>query len=630
MQKLTIPLLVVVFLFLLEMQNVGLNRCAAQTLAPVAKSAELYDSQPILSPMLPPSEVVAKAKLPPGFVMQAIASEPDVQQPIAMAWDAKGRLWVAENYTYSEASINVDKSLSDRIVILEDTDGDGTLDKRTVFWDEGKQLTSIEIGHQGVWVLAAPNLLFLSDENDDDVLDGPPKIILNGFDEGMRHNFVNGLRFGPDGWLYGRHGILGVSNVGFPEGSELQKLAIAEAANAADSKQQNVAPKSFGKTNFRGSAERKKIHCGVWRFNTRTYEVEWVCQGTTNPWGMDWDKHGNLFFINTVIGHLWHAIPNSHLQRMYGEDLDPYTYELLPHIADHVHWDEKGEDWKATRTGVVSPGTDAAGGGHAHSGMMIYQANQWPSEHQNKLFTLNFHGQRINQETLIRQGAGFVGKHGPDMVFWNDPWFRGIELASAPDGSVVVLDWSDQGECHENDGVHRHSGRIYRISYKTDKPGMAPKQADMRKMTSEQLLRLTNDPNVWQSRMARQVLIDATIDTTASSNGKTSSNSLSPAQIAKLKSDVLSTRSDSKEPDPLLPRLNALWLLNATDHLEPDTAIQLLRADEPEAMHAAVIRLIGDHGLSASNANESKIYDAMLDLVQNLAAWSDFTWHRSC
>ncbi len=97
---------------------------------------------------------------------------------------------------------------------------------------------------------------------------------------------------------------------------------------------------------------------------------------------------------------------------------------------------------------------------------MIYQGDQWPSEDRGKLFTLNLHGRRVNVERLERSGSGFVGKHEPDRFFAGDPKFRGIDLGYGPDGGVFVLDWNDSGECHESTGVHRTSGRIYKITWK--------------------------------------------------------------------------------------------------------------------------------------------------------------------
>ena len=97
---------------------------------------------------------------------------------------------------------------------------DGHFDKRTVFHDQAQRLTSVEVGFGGVWALCAPQLLFFPDKNCDDVPDGKPIVVLDGFDAGpVRHNIVNGLRWGPDGWLYGRHGIQATSHVGAPRRS---------------------------------------------------------------------------------------------------------------------------------------------------------------------------------------------------------------------------------------------------------------------------------------------------------------------------------------------------------------------------------------------------------------------------
>jgi len=181
------------------------------------------------------SDAVAKIKAPPGFNATLVAAEPDVQNPISIAMDDRGRLWIAENYTYSEYSF--EPRLRDRIVVLEDTQHNGHFDKRTVFWDGGQKLTSVEPGFGGVYVLCAPRLLFIPDRDGDLVPDGEPEVLLDGWEENeVHHNIVNGLRWGPDGWLYGRHGIQGTSHVGKPG-----------------------TP----------AAERQQLNCGIWRVPSR-------------------------------------------------------------------------------------------------------------------------------------------------------------------------------------------------------------------------------------------------------------------------------------------------------------------------------------------------------------------------
>ncbi|MBI1313018.1 c-type cytochrome [bacterium] len=396
---------------------------------------EVFNTEPSELKFLTPQEALAGMSVPDGFEISLFAAEPDVQQPIAISTDDRGRLWVCENYSYAERETGFENRLKDRIVILEDTDGDGVSDKRTVFWDQGRRLTSVEIGYGGAWVLDAPNLLFIPDRDGDDKPDGEPVVMLDGWDaDSVRHNIVNGLRWGPDGWLYGRHGILATSTVGVPGASPDQ---------------------------------RTSLNCSVWRFHPTKHDFEVVCEGTTNSWGMDWDANGELFFINTVIGHLWHAVPGAYFRRMYGEHFNPHVYQVIEQTADHFHWDTK-ETWSDIRKLGVTKTTNEAGGGHAHSGMVIVPPGLWGKEYDNSVLAINLHGQRINRDCLVREGATFVGKHAPDFLKATDPWFRGVELHFGPDGVLYVADWSDVGECHENDGVHRTSGRIYQIRPKGD------------------------------------------------------------------------------------------------------------------------------------------------------------------
>ena len=402
-----------------------------QTLAadfPVPFNTEKLDPA---GPM-PAEEVARTMELPPGFRCQVFAAEPDVQQPIAMAWDRKGRLWVAENYTFAENPKRWDTTLRDRIIILEDKDGDGKHDGRKVFWDQGSYLTSVEYGYGGVWILNEGKLAFIADKNGDDVPDSAPEILLDGFNtKTIGHNIVNGLRWGPDGWLYGRHGITDTSSIGAPGTPE---------------------------------ERRTRLNCAIWRYHPTRRVFEVVAHGGTNSWGHDWNQDGELFMINTVIGHLWHVIPGAYYRRMFGAHLNPHVYEVIEQTADHFHWDTGSEKWSDIRTGISNK-TLELGGGHAHVGMLIYQGGTWPKEYHGAILTCNLHGNRINMDRLERQGCGYVGKHAPDFMKAKDKWFRGLDLLTGPDGNVFVSDWSDTGECHDNDGVHRTSGRIYKIVY---------------------------------------------------------------------------------------------------------------------------------------------------------------------
>jgi putative membrane-bound dehydrogenase-like protein len=467
---------------------------------------------------LSPEQVCATARLPPGFRLEVFAAEPAVQNPIAICTDGRGRLWVAENFTWAGNGLGVwDDTLRDRIVVLADRDGDGRHDERTVFWDGGTRVTGVATGLGGVWVIDLPHLLFIPDHDDDLVPDGPPQVVLDGFDESsVGHTPANGLTWGPDGWLWGRHGIQGTSRIGRPDA---------------------------------GDSQRVRINTGIWRYHPTRRLVEKVMDGMTNSWGTDFDAHGETFVINTVIGHLWHAVHGSHVERMYGTDLEPHVYDLVPQVADHVHWDT-GEKWSDVRDGI-SDGTSAAGGGHAHIGLMIYQGDAWPEEYRGGVFTLNLHGRRINHDRLAPRGAGYTATHAPDICFVADPWFRGMDLVAGPDGGVFIADWSDTGECHDHDGVHRTSGRIYRLVHGAPRPGVTP---DVAAADSSALRRHLVAGNQWWSRAAVREWQDRS------------------RRGVPLADDVAWLgRHAAEAPDPL-HRLRALWALAAIDGAAPTAA----------------------------------------------------------
>ena len=536
-----------------------------------------HNTQEITTPFLSAEEAIKGINLPEGFTINLFAGEPHVNQPIAMTWDARGRLWVAECYTYAKSGIKFDTNLRDRILIFEDTNQDGRFDKRTVFWDQAQRLTSIAVGHGGVWATCAPNFLFIPDKNGDDVPDGDPVILLDGWEGNpIGHNIVNGLKWGIDGWLYGRHGITTTSHVGTPGTPQ---------------------------------EERRKLRCSIWRYHPIRHSFEVVCEGTTNPWGHDWDEHGQLFFINTVIGHLWHGVPGAYFKRMHGQHFNKHLYELIDQTADHYHWDKGKEHWADLRKGMTTS-TDQAGGGHAHCGMMIYQGQNWPTHYQGKVFTANLHGRRINCDRLQRKGTGYTGKHEPDFMKITDPWFRGIEIDYGPNGEVYILDWSDIGECHENDGVHRTSGRIYRIIHGKLKK---PKFGDLRKMNSLELAHLQADGNEWHARKARLILQERGNQTKST-----------PSE-GKAREFLLRTLTEHED---VRIKLRALWTLHTMRDGLSENMLQKLLDHEEEHLRLWATRLLADDGKTPSNQS----INAMTRLADQRKLWARPTlpWLQPC
>ena len=420
-------------------------------------------------PRMPAEQAAKDWQLPPGIEASLFAAEPDVQNPIDLAWDSSGRLWIAENYTYAEREQRFQLDLRDRVLVLEDRNGDGRHDHRTVFTDEVQMLTSVEVGYGGVWLMCPPRLLFLPDRDRDAVPDGPAEVVLDGFEVAKQnyHNFANGLRFGPDGWLYGRCGGSCPGRVGPPDAADDRRVALEG---------------------------------GIWRFHPPSQRFEVLTHGTTNPWGHDWNDVGELFFVNTVNGHFWHGIPGAHFKRPFTLDPNRHTYELIDFHADHWHFDT-GKSWTDSRDGAAND----YGGGHAHCGLMIYRGDQWPAEFRGDAFTWNLHGRRLNREILERSGSGYVARHAPDVMLAADPWFRGMELSYGPDGSVFAIDWSDTGECHEHSGVHRTSGRVFRFA---DRGHREPAAVALHQADDSQLVKLQRHPNGWFAHQGRLLLFE--------------------------------------------------------------------------------------------------------------------------
>jgi hypothetical protein len=125
-----------------------------------AISSHAVANEPAATEPIPATKAAAGFRVPEGFQVSVFAAEPDVRNPIAMAWDTRGRLWIAENYTYSDQTQKFDLRFRDRVLIFEDAEGDGRFDRRTVFTEDVQRLASVELGFGGVWLLCPPQLLF--------------------------------------------------------------------------------------------------------------------------------------------------------------------------------------------------------------------------------------------------------------------------------------------------------------------------------------------------------------------------------------------------------------------------------------------------------------------------------------
>jgi putative membrane-bound dehydrogenase-like protein len=473
-------------------------------------------AEPALAP-LPPEDAAREMRVPEGFSVSLVAAEPDVVQPISFCFDDRGRLFVAEALNYGAWQ----PTGKDRIVILEDSDGDGRFESRKVFYDELNYVTGVEVGFGGVWVMSPPKLYFLPDKDGDDKLDGEPVVLFDGFGhKESRHNLANGFTWGPDGWLYAGHGRTSPSDVGRP-----------------------------------GTSDRERIHCdgGVYRIHPTRMDFENFADGTTNPWGVDFNDYGQCFVSNCVNPHLFHVLQGGHYEPWRNRPSSLYAYDRLPTCADHLHYPSGKPNAMRGETAE----TLALGGGHAHCGTLIYLGDSFPPLYRNSAFLCNVHGRRINHDILRPKGSGYVASHSSDLAIAADPWFMGVTLRTGPDGSVFVSDWSDTGECHTYK-PNKETGRIYKISY--GKPKRVP--IDVAKLSDDELVELQLHKNDWYVRHARRLLQER------SANSEWKGDAAHAA-----------LRETLERHEDVTRRLRALWALHVTGGLDARALLRLL--DDP-------------------------------------------------
>ena len=485
---------------------------------------------------LSPEEAVKAITMPKGFQATLYAAEPDVRQPVAFTIDARGRLWVIECLTYPRRA--PEGQGKDSIVIFEDTDNDGKADKRTVFAEGLNLATGIEVGFGGVWVGAAPHLLFIPDRNADDKPDSKPEVLLDGWGFQDTHETLNTFLWGPDGWLYGCQGVFTHSAVGKPGSSQ---------------------------------TERTKINAGIWRYHPTQHKFEVFAEGTSNPWGIDFDRHGQLWAEACVIPHLWHVIQGARYQRQAGQHFNPYTFDDIKQTADHVHYaGNQGPHAGNNRS-------DAAGGGHAHAGLMIYQGDNWPEQYRHKIYIGNIHGQRVNVDVAEPRGSGYVGRHAPDFLNFNDKWSQVVNFRQGPDGAVYFIDWYDRQQCHTPDfNAHdRSNGRIFKVVYGDKHPPLI----DQTKMSADELVdSQLNQDNDLVVRTARRLLQE-----------RHASKSLDASARTRLLEKLKGNLTDEQ-------RLRVLWALHVTGGVPDDVALAELRRTDRPFSSAWALQLMTEDG----------------------------------
>ena len=515
------------------------------------------------TPRTGPEQTIAQMHVPEGFRVEVVVAEPDLHQPIAFAWDERGRLWVAEAYSYPTkrpAGQGLDK-----LVVFSDLDGDGRFETRKVFAEGLNLVSGFEVGFGGVWVGAAPELLFIPDRNQDDIPDGPPQVLLDGFGFQDTHECLNSFLWGPDGWLYGNQGVFNLAHIGKP----------------------GTPP-----------AARTEMRAGVWRYHPVRHEFEVYAHGGSNPWGLDYDQRGQMFMthcrsywgrgLTTQVfqgGHFWNQANANYAPFIIADppaEFPSYRNYLLA-SARYDHG----------AGGAGERGSDAIYGGHSHVGTMIYLGDNWPDEYRGHLFTHNLGGHQMNQQVNIPMGSGFNTVHaGRDPLFCTDPKYVAVDLQYGPDGAVYFIDWYDQQHCHNpnTERWDRSNGRMYRMEWAAT---YRPVRVDLGRLGDAKLAELQTHKNEWYTRTARRLLQERA----AAGGNVHAARRLLVAQL--------------QVPDSTL-RLKALWALHALGALEPSWMDRALK-DPDEFVRGWSIALATDTRKASPNQQDQFIQMARAD-----------------
>ncbi|MCJ7465838.1 MAG: PmoA family protein [Maribacter sp.] len=491
--------------------------------------------------LLSPEEAVKAMTIKKGYAVNAFASEPMITQPMAFCWDDKGRMWIAENRDYESRGNGFSNYGDSRILILEDTDQDGVADTKKVFLEGIPFPSAIAVGHGGLFLGAPPNLLFVPDENQDDKADEADiKVLLTGWGIRDRHETINSLHWGPDGWLYGLEGFATPSVIRKPKGKgRIYRHQEAFPEDLLD-------------------ADGVDINGGVWRYHPIKDRFEAVAHGFSNPWGIDYDSKGQLFITACVIPHLFHVIPGGIYHRQGGQHFNPYVYEDIKTIVDHRHRS-------------------------AHGGARIYQSDAFPKDQQGRIFMANIHEHAVLSDILTPNGSGFTASHGEDFMLANNAQWVGFSIEVGPEGALYVLDWHDADICG-GEVLNKETGRVYRImpekSVAENWPGRFD---DLSEKSDVELVELQRSKSNWHAQRARVIL-----------QYRASKKALDKAAITLL-NDMLNNEPSEDQ------RLRALWALQITGNISKKRLVQLL-ADKEPYVRGWAIQFLGEDQAASKEA----------------------------
>ena len=412
---------------------------------------------------LSPEEALQHFKIPADLKVELVVADPVIAQPLFMSWDERGRLWVMEYRQYPDPAglkmVSRDTFLrsvydkvplpppnhvpgADRISIHEDRDGDGTPEVHSVFLDGLNIATSFAVGRGGVFVTNPPYLLFYPDRNHDDIPDGDPEVLLEGFGIEDSHSVINSLRFGPDGWLYGAQGSTVSGVVKRPGSTEPPVRSLGQV---------------------------------IWRYHpeSRVYEV--FAEGGGNTFGCEIDARGRVFSgHNGGDTRGFHYVQGGYYRKGFGKHgplSNPFAFGFFEHIKHH----------SVPR--------------FSHT-FIIYEEAGLPERYRGRLFGVEpLQGQVVLSDIRPWQSS-FETEDIERVLKTDDPWFRPVDIKTGPDGAVYVADLYEQRIDHSSHyagRVHKTSGRIYRLTARDLPRTPAPPALD--KASAEELLAALSSPS---------------------------------------------------------------------------------------------------------------------------------------
>lgn len=430
---------------------------------------------------LPAGQAQKLLQVPVDFEVKLFAAEPDITNPIAMAWDERGRLWIVESVDYPNTFVETDGQANDRIKICEDTDGDGRADKFTVFADSLNIPTSIVFANGGVIVSMAPDFVFLQDTDGDDKADFQ-KILISGWGKNDTHAGPSNLQYGFDNRIWG---VLGYSG-------------------------------------FNGTTDgrEQRFGSGIYRFAPDGQQLEFLANSSNNTWGLGFSEDNNVFISTANNTHsAFYSMPAGYMKHKLPGYANVYPIQK---IDGHYHAHAMTPNLRQV---------DVLGGFTAAAGHHLYTARNFPKAYWNRIAFVNEPTVRLVHQAIIEpDGAGFREKDDWNLIASSDEWFGPVHSQVGPDGAVWVADWYNfiiqhnvfvpaqapsefilpfteqprgQGNAFSSAMRDVNHGRIYRIVYKKARPykPLSLSASDTKGLVSA----LQNDNMFW--RMTAQRLL---------------------------------------------------------------------------------------------------------------------------